>query len=449
MKLAAALAARLAAGRSLRQACPRASHAALPRLGRDPVAVLQASNRGRLPALVPIRYARMAKSPFAFLRGAAALMAQDIGPLPPSGLRVQVCGDCHLSNFGGWASPERTLLFGINDFDETTPGAPEWDLKRLAASFVVAMRQQGLSGDRARDAVRELARTYREQMRAFAGMPAIDVWYHRVELDEVAGLSRTARERRLRADLRKQARRHTSWQMYPELVAGSGGHPVIADHPPLIYHPRGMPAFSRDMKAFITAYRRSLPAERRVLLDRYEPVDVAIKVVGVGSVGTRCAVALLMAGPDDPLLLQIKEARPSVWARWSPGPRHAEEGARVVAGQRMLQPASDIFLGYARASRPAADFYVRQLVDRKVSVPLDGLSGAGFIAYARVCALALAKGHARTGDPAAISGYLGQGGQFDKALATFANRYADQTERDHAKLVAAVRSGRVQAAGEP
>ena len=434
----------MASGKAFRSQMPRSAHAALPATRRDPIELLRASNAGRLTHLVPIRYGRMLHSPFTFLRGSAAVMAWDLGHKPHSKLTTQLCGDCHLGNFGGFASPERALLFGINDFDETLPGPFEWDIERLAASFVVAARSSGLSERICRDAGASVVRTYRMRMAELAAMRAVEQWYHPLEMNTLAQLAKSAETRRRRRKLIAAARQRTSDRVFPRLAGLVKGRPRIFDHPPLIYHP-GNPAFAREAAQFWKRYVETLPEERRVLLDRYRLMDMAVKVVGVGSVGTRCAIALLMAGPEDPLFLQIKEARPSVLAPYAGKSLYANDGLRVVVGQRILQAASDIFLGWSRLESPRVDFYVRQLRDMKVSLDLETMSAAEFVEYAEACGWALARAHAKAGDPAVIAGYLGRGDAFDRAITDFAVAYADRTESDHAALVKAVKAGRVHA----
>ena len=441
------LAERMAAGKALRTQMARSAHAAKCVEHRDPVELLKASNAGRLTHLVPIRYGRMLQSPFTFLRGSAAVMAWDLGHRPHSRLVTQLCGDCHLGNFGGFASPERALLFGINDFDETLPGPFEWDVNRLAASFVVAARSAGSAERICREAATAVVRAYRTRMAEMAQMRAIEQWYHPLEMNTLAQLAKSAETRRRRRRLIKYARLRTSERVFPRLTEVVKGRLRIADHPPLIYHPKA-PAFAREAAQFWKRYVVTLPEERRVLLDRYRLVDMAVKVVGVGSVGTRCAIALLMAGPADPLFLQLKEARPSVLEPYVRKSRYANNGLRVVVGQRILQASGDIFLGWSRLETPRVDYYVRQLRDMKVSLDLEAMTGTEFIEYGEACGWALARAHAKAGDPAIVAGYLGRGDAFDQAVTRFAVAYADRTESDHAALVKAVKTGRVHAVVE-
>jgi len=387
----------------------------------------------------------MLESPLTFFRGATALMAHDIGPLGSPGLRTQIGGDCHLGNFGGFASPERALLFGINDFDETLPGAFEWDVKRLSASFVVAARERGVRESGARDIAFSLAACYREHLATCAAMPPLELWYQRMDFKWLNGLAQTKTSRRQGQKTAREAEHQNSYHAFPTLVEMRRGQPRIRDHAPLIYHSKRVPRLRGNMQQFWRGYVASVPDDRRVLLDRYELVDVAVKVVGVGSVGTRCIVALLMATDRSPLFLQFKEASRSVWEPFAGACQYANHGQRVVAGQHLMQPATDIFLGWSKAAHLGTDFYIRQLRDMKVSLDVTRMGAGELLDYARACAMALAWAHAKSGDAAMISGYLGNGDAADHALANFAVAYADQTERDHETLVRAHRAGRIRA----
>lgn len=437
---------RRAAGKKIREKVPRSAHAywaAAPNRP-NPIDLLKASDYGRLPALLPIRYARMRKSPFAFFRGAAALMASDLASTPVTGLRLQVCGDCHVANFGGFGTPERQLVFDINDFDETLPAPWEWDLKRLTASIVLATRNSGIAERRCCDAARSAVESYRNRMNEYAGMTAIEVWYSHLDLEILAENAKTAAARKQWLKLIDKAAQQTPSHEYPKVTTIHKGAPRIADNPPLIYHPREMASIGKRVGSMFERYRDTLPQERRIILDRYHAVDVARKVVGVGSVGTRCAVALLMAGPEDPLILQFKEARRSVLEPYAGKSKYANQGERVVVGQRMLQSASDVFLGWT-SDDAGHDYYFRQLRDMKMKVDLESMSKQDWIEYVELCGWALARAHARTGDPARIAGYLGKGDAFDQAIERFAVAYADQTERDHAALLKAIRAGQIRA----
>ncbi|MGA4842407.1 DUF2252 domain-containing protein [Streptomyces sp. G45] len=435
-------------GKAARKRAPRSSHGAwIPSADRpDPVAVLERQATDRVHDLVPIRYARMAASPLAFLRGAAAVMAGDLAAQRHTGLTVQLCGDAHLLNFGVFASPERRLLFDLNDFDETYPGPFEWDVKRLAASVAVAARERGLGDDKARGAALAAATAYRKRMRRLARLGELDVWYERVEPDGLLSLIRSDRDRERAAARLDRARRRTSLQALGKLTEVVDGRRRIVHDPPLL-EPAGAPDTAALRKIF-GDYRSTLAEERRLLLDRYRFVDAARKVVGVGSVGTRCFVVLL-TGRDagDPLFLQIKEAVRSVLEEHLPSGPYVHPGHRVVSGQRLLQAAGDIFLGWMTGPQGRA-YYWRQLRDMKGSVDLGDLGPAGLVDYARLCGTALARAHARSGDRIAIAAYLGGGDTFDQATADFAMRYASQNERDHKALTAAIAAGVVTANGD-
>ena len=437
---------RMSAGKALREKVPRSSHAewAAPADRRDPAEVLRDSERGRLPELVPIRYGRMRQSPFAFFRGSAALMAQDLSKTPTTGIRVQACGDCHASNFGGFASPERRLLFDINDFDETLPAPWEWDVKRLAASIVLASRELGLGGGRCEDAVLSMAQSYREHMREYGHMRALEVWYSYMDAEVFIKEAKTAAARKRWEHVEDEARHQTAEHIFPKIADVINGRTRIVDHPPLVYHPRESDVELKHVIEKFHDYRETLPAERRVILDRYHILDVARKVVGVGSVGTRCAVALLMAGEHDPMLLQIKEALPSVLEPYAGKSEYKNHGERVVTGQRMLQSASDVFLGWT-CDEEGRSYYFRQLRDMKMKIDLETMTKGDWLEYVQICGWTLARAHARTGDAALIGGYLGKNDTFDSALAKFAVSYADQAERDYAVLVKAIRARQLKA----
>ncbi|MFE9480491.1 DUF2252 domain-containing protein [Streptomyces spororaveus] len=437
---------RLRRGRAVRKITGRAAHgrwtAAPDR--PDPVGVLQRQGADRVPELLPIRYGRMAASPLAFLRGAAAVMAADLATGPQTGLTVQLCGDAHLLNFGMFASPERALLFDLNDFDETFPGPFEWDVKRLAASVAVAARDNGHGDDRAAQAALGAARAYRRTIRELAGHRELEVWYHRIDTAELPPLIGKPEMRdRVEANLAR-ARRRTSLHAFGKLTEVRDGRRRIIHDPPLL-EPLAR-ADSREVDRIFGTYRSTLAEERRLLLDRFRFADAARKVVGVGSVGTRCFIVLLLGrDADDPLFLQIKEAVPSVLQGHLPADGHDHQGHRVVAGQRRMQAAGDIFLGWTTG--PAGrHFYGRQLRDMKGSAEVAGMSPGLLRRYAELCGRTLARAHARTGDRIAIAGYLGGADTFDRAVAGFALRYADRTLADHALLTAAIADGRLTAA---
>ena len=436
---------RIAAGKAIRKNVPRTSHAewAAPADRPDPITVLQRSNRGRLPELLLIRYSRMKQSPFSFFRGAAAVMAWDLSRTPATGLRVQACGDCHAANFGGFASPERRLLFDINDFDETLPAPWEWDVKRLAASIVLGLREVGSGDGQCRDVVLTMAQSYRAHMQKYARMRALEVWYSHVDADVFIKKAATITAKKRWQHLERQARKQTAEHILPKITEVKHGRIRIADHPPLVYHPRGSDLIRKRVTEMFSRYRKTLPEERRIILDRYHLVDIARKVVGVGSVGTRCDVALLLAEADDPLLLQFKEALPSVLEPYANKSRYTYHGERVVTGQRILQSASDVFLGWTRDDY-GHDYYFRQLRDMKMKLDLSHMTKPDWFEYVDICGWTLARAHARTGDPARIAGYLGGSDKFDTALAKFAARYVEQTDRDYEALLRAIRTGRLK-----
>ncbi|MBM9505874.1 DUF2252 domain-containing protein [Actinacidiphila acididurans] len=447
-------------GRAARKAAPRSSHAEFPADPRrpDPVDVVEQQSADRLPELVPIRYGRMTESPFRFYRGAAAIMAMDLAATPKTGLRAQLCGDAHLLNFRLLASPERQLVFDINDFDETLRGPWEWDVKRLAASLVIAARANGFDDKERAGIVRAGVRAYREAMRAFAAMTDLDVWY--VHFDEAWIGERlpqrvAARGRKQWRRAAAQARGRDNVQAFEKLTRIEDGRRRIAPDPPLVTPLTDLlPDVQRAMledqiRRLVEAYGGTLQSDRRFLLERYRVADVARKVVGVGSVGTRCWIVLLLGKDEgDPLLLQAKEAGPSVLTPYAGAGGHRTEGERVVSGQRLMQATSDIFLGWERAEGidgRRRDFYVRQLRDWKGIAQPELMVPAGMSAFAELCGATLARAHARSGDRIAIAAYLGGGDVFDRALAEFAEAYADRNEKDHRALVDAVRSGRVEA----
>jgi uncharacterized protein (DUF2252 family) len=437
---------RAARARALRTHVPRRIHATWEPLPdrRDPVVILREQEAERVPELLPIRHERMTETPFTFFRGAAAVMAEDLAGTPVSGLRVQACGDAHLLNFGIYATPERRLVFDVNDFDETLPAPFEWDLKRLAASIVVAGRGQGFTPAQCEQAARAAVAQYRARMADAAEKGHLDVWYARLDVDQLMALMRNAQARRLESGVLRKAQRATSLGALDKLTAVVAGQRRIIDSPPLIEHLPERQA-RIDATLVVRRYRRSLPGETRVLLDRYRVVDWARKVVGVGSVGTDDYVVLLLGDSDrDPLFLQVKEAQASVLERFAGRSRYRNHGQRVVAGQRLTQAASDTFLAWTRLD--ARDYYVRQLRDMKGSVPIEKLAAPELVDYARACGAALGSGHARSGDPVAITAYLGKSDKFDRAISAFAATYADQTESDHAAFVEAVSSGQLQAA---
>src|ERR671916_2170380 len=436
-------------GRAARRVAPRGSHAEwAPAPDRpDPVDLLEAQAKNRLSDLLPIRYTRMMASPFAFMRGSAIVMANDLVSTPRTGIRAQLCGDAHLLNFGAYASPERALLFDVNDFDETLPGPWEWDVKRLAASIVVAGRDNGFDSADCREAAQASAASYRQRMAEFSEMGELEVWYSRVSEEEVRALLSDAKSkkkttRKINKAVRK-ARGRDSLQALSKLTRVVDGRRMIDDDPPLLVRLPEGDEIRGQVYAILESYKRTLQEDRRHLLDRYRFVDAARKVVGVGSVGTRAFVVLLEGRDEnDPLFLQVKEAKASVLEPYLSRSTYKNQGQRVVAGQRVVQAASDIFLGWLRGGA-GRDYYWRQLRDMKGSAKVEGMSPEELAIYGRLCGWVLARAHARSGDRVQIAAYLGRSERFDRAIADFAKGYADQTERDHAALCAALKSGRV------
>lgn len=414
---------------------------------RDPLELLVESNAGRLPDLVPIRFGRMMQSPFAFYRGSAAIMAADLASTPISGLRVQACGDAHLMNFGGFATPERQVIFDVNDLDETLPAPWEWDLKRLVASMVIAAQHLQLGQSQAARVATATARAYRERMADYSSMRALDVWYDRITLDRVLAEAPSDEFRRRIAKRVEKARQQSGAEyIFPKLAGRVGAAPRIRDEPPLIFHPSAeeAPGAIDQFRSGLAAYRESLSDHVRILFDRFQFCDLALKVVGVGSVGTVCGVMLMMAADNDPLFLQIKEARASVLEPYAGGSEYANHGQRVIAGQRLMQAATDIFLGWAIGDS-GRHFYIRQLRDVKISAVIEGWDADTLAIYGRLCASALARAHARSGDAALIAGYMGSSTAFDDAICEFGVEYSDQNQRDYRAFVKAIREGRLEA----
>jgi uncharacterized protein (DUF2252 family) len=440
---------RRAAGKALRDKVSLEWHGGWKEVkGRpSPIDILKKSDAGRLKELVPIRYGRMLQSPFAFYRGTAGLMASDLSRTPNTGLQVQACGDCHLMNFGGFATPERNIIFDINDFDETSPAPWEWDLKRLVASIVLAARSIGLSDGQGRDCAETTARSYREHMREFSGMDPLRVWYANISAEDILEVAPKAVQKRLRKRLAKAAAGSGSELDFPKLAGNVGGQTRITDQPPLIFHPEEAraPDAQATMEKLLHAYRETLSEDRRQLLDRYRFVDMAVKVVGVGSVGRRCWIALLMSEANDPLFLQFKEAGESVLEPYAGKSAYGHHGQRVVMGQRLMQPASDIFLGWLTGAS-GRDLYVRQLRDAKMKPLVETFDAEVLDIYGMICGWVLARAHAKVSElSSTISGYLGSSSDvFDKAMGRFALAYADQAERDYAALKAAVRKGKIK-----
>src|SRR5262245_11449514 len=438
------------AGRAMRKAVPRNSHgdwtAAADR--PDPVAVLMDQGETRVAELLPIRHGRMAESEFGFYRGAAAGMAADLASTPTTGIAVQLCGDGHLVNFGGFATPERRLIFDVNDFDETLPGPWEWDLKRLGASFAVAARAKGLSDDVGETAVLRMASSYADVLASFTSMPTLDAWYASVDTDRLEAMVAAVGDAKTRGRFDKavaRAHEHDNLQAVNKLTEVADGHRRIVDQLPLVGHVPGDDELDR-MQELLDGYRASLPDDVGHLLGRFRLADAARKVVGVGSVGTPCWIALLEGGAaDDPLLLQIKEADASTLEPHLGRSAYRNHARRVVEGQQLMQAASDLFLGWTHDDTSGVDYYWRNLRDMKGSPDINTQSTNAFLLYAELCGATLARAHARSGDAAAISGYLGKGSAFGKALGRFATAYADQNELDHGAIVEAIKDKRVPA----
>jgi uncharacterized protein (DUF2252 family) len=450
---------RRAAGKAVRADVPRSAHAAWEPAPdrRDPVELMEEQAASRVPELVPIRHGRMLVSPFTFFRGAAAHMAADLAGAPRTGLDVQLCGDAHLSNFGVFAAPDRRLVFSVNDFDETLPGPFEWDVKRLVASFAVAGRDRGFDLKTQSAISSTAARAYRQAMHEYAGMGNLEMWYARIQEQDLERAVRRGSPKQIKRFEHNLAKAQSkdSLKAFAKLTENVDGEPRIASDAPLIVPveevvpPAEHHQLEELVRGVIRSYRRSLAADRRHLLERYRYVHMARKVVGVGSVGTRAWIMLLLGRDgDDPLFLQLKEAQASVLEPYLGTSRFANRGQRVVEGQRLMQAASDIMLGWVRATvldGTVHDFYVRQLWDQKGSALVEVMNPKAMTVYAELCGRTLAKAHARSGDSIAIASYLGAGDSFDRALASFAEHYADQNERDYYALKDAVESGRIAA----
>jgi uncharacterized protein (DUF2252 family) len=437
---------RQAAGKALRQAVPRSAHGEwhLPSDRPDPISLLEKSNQGRIPDLIPIRHWRMMQSPFTFFRGSAIILAADLANTPTTKIQVQACGDCHLLNFGGFATPERNLIFDLNDFDETLIAPWEWDVKRLVTSLILAGRELRLSNRACSEAALAAAQAYRLAIDRYSQLQTIEVWYARLDADVLIKNAPEEDTRNHWVKMADKAFTRTLEQAFRQLTEEVNGQRRFVDNPPLLYHLPNQDEYFDEIRILFEQYRDTLQVDRQFLLDRYRLVDVALKVVGVGSVGTHCGVALLLDDNNDPLLLQYKEARPSVLEPYAGKSPYAHEGQRIVSGQRLMQAASDIFLGWT-SNLQGQDFYFRQLKDMKTSIKLKGMSAHSLEDYGMICGSTLARAHSRTGDPALISGYLGKTEAFDRAVTDFAAAYAHQVEQDYRVLVEAVQSGRLEA----
>lgn len=439
-------------GKQLRKKCPRSSHAQWKSATNrpDPVDLIVSGNKGRIPKLVPLRHGRMGRSPFTFYRGAALNMASDLSGTPVSGINVQACGDAHLCNFGGFATPERNIIFSINDLDETLPAPWEWDIKRLAASFIVACRNNNLNDSSGRDVVLACVRSYRENMMIFSEMKTMELWHYSLGPDQlISRLKDPELRRRGLKRLEKERSRSIAEEIFPQIVKGKGNSTVIKDQLPSIFHWEGHAPGEvvQETQDTFELYKTSLPPGFSQLLNRYKIKDVVIKVVGVGSVGTACWVVLLQTGDGDPLFIQAKEARKSVLEAYTGKSIHPNNGQRVVYGYRLMQPFSDPFLGWA-VGQGGRHLFFRQLRDIKISIKVETFGRQEMLSYADWCGQALALSHARSGDSALLSGYMGSSDTFDEAIAGFSLAYADQNEKDHAAFMKAVKSGKIEAESE-
>lgn len=437
------------AGKALREKTPRSEHAmwSVP-LDRPSVEeMIGQSNHDRLPELIPIRHFRMSKSPFVFYRATALLMARDLSGTPSAGIIVQACGDCHLMNFGGFATPERTMIIDINDFDETSPAPWEWDLKRLATSFLLACREKGLTESDTKDVTMGLLYSYQKKIGEYASMNFLDLWYSKLTLEEVERHAKTKEGRDRLARAIRKANEQTHDSVFYKITADTLGKIEITDQRPLVYHPIDVQEHMNGIMAFMDHYKSTLQQDRKLLLDQYRVIDVALKVVGVGSVGTRCMVVLLMNDNKEPLFLQVKEAGPSVLEHYAGESVYQHPGERVVQGQRLIQTASDLFLGWATAP-DGRNYYLRQLRDKKISPQIETFSKELIGGFARICGNTLARAHCKTGQGPLICGYIGKGDLFATAVFKFALAYADQTEKDYADFIQAVKAGKFEIADD-
>lgn len=433
-------------GKALREKCSRSSHAEWnpPLRSRDIIQILEKSNHDRIPGLIAIRYGRMAQTPFTFFRGSAIIQARDLMTTPNSGITLQSCGDCHLMNFGGFATPERNIVFDINDFDETYPAPFEWDIKRLAVSIVLCARELDFSKKDAANAVRAAVGSYRKRLSEYADMKRLEVWYSTITADNLIDAFKETKDMVKRIKKKKrEAQSRTSEALFPKLTAVENGRRRIIDNPPYIFHfKQNVPEFEKLRDKFTKHYANTLQSDRRLLYDNFVPEDIVVKVVGIGSVGTRCIVELLLAGDDDPLFLQVKEARRSVLEPPGIKSLYKNQGQRVVDGQRLLQATSDIFLGWSKVPS-GHDYYVRQLRDMKVSAEPETFFPETLIDYSKMCGWALARAQAKAGNMHFIEGYLGSSDQFDEAIERYSDIYADQVEEDFAAFKKAVSIGTI------
>ncbi|ABQ04178.1 DUF2252 domain-containing protein [Flavobacterium johnsoniae] len=440
-------------GRAIRKIVPRSSHQQyVPSENReDPVDILIRTSIGRIESLLPIRYTRMMESPFAFFRGAAAIMTADLEQTPNTGIDLQLCGDCHLMNFGGFATPERKLVFDINDFDETFPGPWEWDVKRLAASFVIAGKWRKFSKKNCKEFAWNVADSYKRHMLDYSKLSALQIWYADIDLAELIELGKDEEIKEFHQKRIKKAAEYTAHEKeFAKMTYRDGVRARIKDEPPLIYHPSGNEEdqILKEAEIVHKRYLKSLPEDKQVLLSRYSMHDFAIKVVGVGSVGTLCGISLLMSATGEPIFLQFKEARKSVLEQHvKVKAKYTHQGERIVIGQKLMQSASDMFLGWTNDDK-GRFFYIRQLRDAKVKPVLEIMKEENMIDYAKACGWALARAHARSGDPSMLSGYIGDSNEFANSISKFSLLYADQNESDYNKMVKAVKEGRLPIAAE-
>jgi uncharacterized protein (DUF2252 family) len=410
--------------------------------------MIDLSNYDRLPDLVPVRHFRMSASPFVFYRATASLMARDLSFTPSSGINVQICGDCHLMNFGGFATPERHMVMDINDFDETLPGPWEWDVKRLAVSFILAAREKNLNSNNARDIVMDLITAYQNALDEFANMNLLDLWYLKFDLEKIVKEQKSDELKDRLAKNLARGGKQTHDKVFYKMTSDNMGQFTITDQPPLILHPFNLEE-SRDMiNTFFEQYKSTLQPDRRLLFEQYHITDVALKVVGVGSVGTRCYVALLLNDDNEPLFIQVKEARQSVLEPFNKASIYGHHGERIVQGQRLMQSASDIFLGWTTGPQ-GRQYYLRQLRDKKISPDINTLNKEFLTIYAQYCARVLAKAHCKTNQGAVICGYIGKGNRFAESIAQFAELYADQTEKDFEEFKKAIQKGELPVAKDP
>lgn len=439
-----------AAGKEIRNKIPRSEHALWKEPGTRPsvTKMIELSNYDRLPELVPVRHFRMSTSPFVFYRATASLMARDLSFTPASGINVQICGDCHLMNFGGFATPERHVVMDINDFDETHPGPWEWDLKRLAVSFILAARDKGFSRSNADDIIMELIHAYQDALNEFANMKLLDLWYLKFDLEEIMKEQKNEQlKERLAKNLAK-GNKQTHDKVFYKMTSDNMGQFTITEQPPLILHPFDLSESMEMIQIFFEHYKDTLQPDRRLLLDQYRITDVALKVVGVGSVGTRCYVVLLLNDDNEPLFIQVKEARQSVIEPYTKPSAYKHNGERIVQGQRLMQSASDIFLGWTTGPQ-GRQYYLRQLRDKKISPEIDTLNKEFLAIYAQYCARVLAKAHSKTNQAPLICGYIGKGDRFAEVIAQFSELYADQTEKDFEEFKKAIQNGELSIAKDP